>query len=59
VYDHVILKNFQIDFVLLGIALALAATLAAFLSGLFPYPFGLFILGAALLGRVLQLRSRK
>jgi uncharacterized integral membrane protein len=53
------LKNFQTDFVLLGIALALAATLTAFLSGLFPYPFGLFILSAALLGRLLQLRSRK
>jgi len=54
-----ILNNFQFDLPLLAILLALAATLTAFLSGFFPYPFGVFILSLALLGRLLQLHSRK
>jgi len=49
----------QIDAPLLIIGLLLAATLVAFFAGVFPYPFGFFILGVALLGRILQLRSRK
>jgi uncharacterized integral membrane protein len=35
------------------------ATLTAFFAELFPYPFGVVILGLALLGRVLQLRGRQ
>ena len=49
----------KIDMPLLIIAALLFATLAAFITGLFPYPFGVFILGFALLGRILQLRSRQ
>jgi dihydroxy-acid dehydratase len=49
----------QIDIPLLVIGLLLSATLAAFLAGVFPYPFGFFILCFALLGRILQLQSRK
>ena len=52
------LNQIQIDFPLLVISILLAATLAAFFSGLFPYPFGFIILGFALIARVLQLRSR-
>jgi len=53
------LKQSQIDLPLLIIGILLAATLAAFFAGLFPYPFGIFILGFILLGRILQLRSMK
>ena len=53
------IKQNQVDFPLLIIGILLTATLAAFFTGLFPYPFGFIILGAALLGRILQLRSRK
>ena len=49
----------HIDPGLLIIGVLLAATLLAFFAGLFPYPFGIFILGFALLGRILQLRGRK
>ncbi len=51
------LKRLQIDTPLLIISVLLAVTLVSFLIDLFPYPFGLFILSAALLGRWLQLRS--
>ena len=53
------MKIFQIDLLLLVITLLLAATLTAFIYGLFPYPFGLVILCTLLLARVLQLRARK
>jgi hypothetical protein len=53
------LRRNHIDIPLLIISVLLAATLAAFLTGLFPYPFGFLILGFALLGRTLQLRSMK
>jgi len=56
---YVMLKQSQIDLPLLIIGFLLAATLAAFFAGLFPYPFGIFILGFILLGRILQLRSMK
>jgi len=56
---YIMLKLAQIDFLLLIISILLAATLVAFYTGLFPYPFGLFILGFILLGRILQLRSMK
>ena len=49
----------QIDIPLLIIGLLLSATLVAFLADIFPYPFGFFILCFALLGRVLQIQSRK
>ena len=52
-------EHVQIDIPLLVIGLLLVATLAAFLSGVFPYPFGFFILCFALLGRYLYLRGRK
>ena len=53
------LKKLQIDTPLFIISALLAVTLVCFLAGLFPYPFGLFILSAALLGRILQIRSSK
>ena len=46
------------DVPLLIIAALLVATLTAFLSGLFPYPFGLLVLLAFLIARLLQLRSK-
>ena len=49
----------QIDIPLLVIGLMLVATLAAFAVGIFPYPFGFFILGAIMLARYLQLKSRR
>jgi hypothetical protein len=51
-------EQIQFDLPLVIIALLLIATLVAFFSGVFPYPFGFFILAFALLGRILQLRSR-
>jgi len=52
-------EHTHIDLVLFITGLLLAATLAAFFAGILPYPFGIFILGFAMLGRILQLRSRK
>ena len=49
----------NIDIPLLIISLLLAATLLAFFTGLFPYPFGFIILVIAQAGRILQLRGRK
>jgi dihydroxy-acid dehydratase len=49
----------HIDLVLLITGLLLAATLTAFFAGVFLYPFGFFILGFVMLGRILQLRSKK
>lgn len=51
------IRRSPIDIPLLIIAVLLLSTLLAFAAGLFPYPFGLFILAFALLGRVLQLRN--
>lgn len=53
------LKRTQIDMPLLIIVILLAATVAAFYTGLFPYPFGFIILSFALLGRILQLGGIK
>jgi dihydroxy-acid dehydratase len=47
----------RIDIPLLIIAILLGATLFAFAIGLFPYPFGLFILCILFLGRFLQLKA--
>jgi dihydroxy-acid dehydratase len=52
-------KPGSIDTPFLVLGLLLAVTLLAFLTGVFPYPFGFFILGFAMLGRYLQLRSKK
>jgi len=54
-----VLKQTHLDIPLLIIGLLLILTLAAFLTGLFPYPFGFIILCFALFGRLLQLKSRK
>jgi hypothetical protein len=56
--NDIIAMQAGIDAPLLIISLLLAATLIAFYAGLFPYPFGVFILGFALLGRILQLKSK-
>ena len=42
---------------LLIILLAMAGTLALFLAGIFPYPFGILVLGLMALGRVLMIRG--
>ena len=52
-------RQTQVDLPLLIILLLLTTTLSAFFTGLFPYPFGIIILAIALLGRLLQLQSRK
>ena len=52
-------KSSRVDLPLMIIIVLLATTVTAFAAGYFPYPFGLFILGFALLGRVLQLRAGK
>ena len=52
-------EHTHIDLALLIIGLLLTATLLAFFAGVFPYPFGFFILAFAMLGRILQLRGRK
>jgi hypothetical protein len=48
----------NIDIPLLIIGVLLGTTLVAFYTGLFPYPFGFFILGFAMLGRILQIISK-
>ena len=53
------IRRSRIDIPLLIIVVLLFTTLLAFASGLFPYPFGLFILAFALLGRMLQLHNGK
>lgn len=53
------LSRARIDIPLLIIAVLLLSTLFAFAAGLFPYPFGMFILAFALLGRVMQLRNSR
>ena len=53
------IRRSRIDIPMLIIAVLLLTTLLAFASGLFPYPFGMFILAFALLGRILQLRNGK
>ena len=53
------LKRTQVDIPLLITGILLAATVAAFLAGVFPYPFGFVILCFAVLGRILQLGGMK
>ena len=47
------------DISLLLIAVLLALTLIAFLSGLIPYPFGLVILSAFLIARLIHLAGKR
>ena len=47
----------RVDGVLLVPLGLLAATLSAFLLGVFPYPFGLFVLAALIAGRILYLQG--
>jgi hypothetical protein len=47
----------RIDMPLLIIAILLGGTIFAYAAGLFPYPFGLFILSFLFLGRFLQLNT--
>lgn len=47
------------DIPLLVIAVLLAATLLAFVAGVFSYPFGLIVLAALLVARILALRGRR
>lgn len=46
------------DIPLLVIGLLLAATLSAFLGGLIPYPYGVLVLLALLIARLLHLKGR-
>lgn len=46
------------DLPLLIIGLLLAATLAAFLGGAIPYPYGWIVLAALLVARLLSLQRR-
>lgn len=45
------------DPVVLLLLVLLLATLVAFLTGVFPYPFGLLVLVALLAGRLMQLHG--
>lgn len=46
------------DIPLLVIGILLVASLAAFFSGVLPYPIGWIILGVAFIARLLYLRGR-
>ena len=48
----------KMDIPVVVIGLSLMATIVAFLTGVFPYPYGFIILTVALAARVLQLKSR-
>jgi dihydroxy-acid dehydratase len=48
----------KMDIPIIIIVLLLLATIIAFLTGVFPYPYGFIILSVALAGRILQLKSR-
>ena len=47
-----------LDRTVLILVVLLLATLAAFLAGLFPYPFGFLILTVFIVARVLYLRGQ-
>jgi len=51
-------RSGHVDLPLVIIGALLIASLAAFFTGLLPYPIGWIILGAAFIGRWLFLRSR-
>jgi dihydroxy-acid dehydratase len=48
-----------LDRILLVLVGLLLASVAAFLAGLIPYPFGLIVLSVFILGRILYLKGRK
>ena len=48
----------RMDPVLIALSLLLFATLLAFLLGVVPYPFGLFVLAAVITARILYLQGR-
>ena len=52
-------KRTRADMPLIFIIVLLLSTVTAFVAGLFPYPFGVVILGIALLGRMLQIRNNE
>ena len=52
-------RRTRADIPLIIIIALLLLTVTAFVTGLFPYPFGVVILGFALLGRMLQLRNNQ
>lgn len=47
------------DIPILIIAVLLFTTLAAFFAGVFPYPYGLLVLIAALAARIFVIRGRR
>ena len=47
------------DFVLLIIGALLFATIAAFLTGLLPYPFGIIVLSILFVARILNLKQKQ
>ena len=47
------------DYVLLIICALLFATIAAFLAGLLPYPFGIIILSILFVARILNLKQKQ
>jgi hypothetical protein len=52
------IKN-KIDIPLLIISILLVTTLFIFLAGIFPYPFGLIVLTALGIARLLQIQNKK
>jgi len=49
----------SVDLPLMVLGVLLAATLGAFLVGVFPYPFGWMVLAALLVARLLSVRDRR
>jgi len=47
------------DFVLLMIGALLFATIAAFLAGLLPYPFGIIVLSILFVARIISLKQKQ
>ena len=47
------------DFVLLIIGALLFVIIAAFLTGLLPYPFGIIVLSILFVGRILNLKQKQ
>ena len=50
-------QRWLLDPLLIVIGLLLATTIGAFLAGLFPYPYGVVVLGIFFVARVMHLRS--
>ena len=50
-------QRWLFDPLLIFIGLLLATTIGSFLGGLFPYPFGVVVLGIFFAARLLHLRS--